>query len=96
MAKKLGIINIIEDPNDLDEPEEENWLHMNAILSNKRHAKAVKRSLNKFMHEEVGAAHERAIIRLAYKFKFLLSPHQQKILTTQYPESEINTLRAAV
>lgn len=40
------------------------------------------------IQREVANAQERALIRLAWKFKHLLSPQMQKILEAQHPRPE--------
>ena len=40
------------------------------------------------IQREVANAQERALIRLAWKFKHLLSPRMQKILEAQHPRPE--------
>ena len=45
----------------------------------------VKESMRQFMQEEMDAAHERALIRLACKFRHLLQPSMQALLARQYP-----------
>lgn len=46
---------------------------------------AVREALVAFMHEEMEAAQERATIRLARKFRHLLTPVMQARLDRQYP-----------
>lgn len=46
---------------------------------------AVKICVVQIMAEEMDKAHERATIRVAQKFKHLLSPQMQQALATQYP-----------
>lgn len=45
----------------------------------------VKESMQQFMQEEMEAAHERALIRLACKFRHLLKPSMQALLGRRYP-----------
>lgn len=46
---------------------------------------AVKQYVFQILDEEMDKAHERAAIRVAQKFKHLLSPQMQQALATQYP-----------
>lgn len=46
---------------------------------------AVRQALVQFMQEEMAAAQDRATIRLARKFRHLLSPVMQARLDRQYP-----------
>ncbi|WP_241159589.1 hypothetical protein [Desulfovibrio sp. ZJ200] len=46
---------------------------------------AVKRYIMQIMEEEMDKAQERALVRVAQKFRHLLSPQMQQTLAAQYP-----------
>lgn len=46
---------------------------------------AVKRYIMQVMKEEMDKAQERALVRVAQKFRHLLSPQMQQTLAAQYP-----------
>lgn len=48
----------------------------------------VERTLGAFLKEASETAHERALIRVAWKFKHLLSPRMQEILEAECPQPE--------
>ncbi|MGE9986702.1 hypothetical protein [Desulfovibrio sp. SGI.169] len=46
---------------------------------------AVKSYIMQVMEEEMDKAQERAVVRVAQKFRHLLSPQMQQTLAAQYP-----------
>lgn len=46
---------------------------------------AVKRSVFQILDEELDKAHERAALRVAQKFRHLLSPQVQQVLAAEHP-----------
>lgn len=48
----------------------------------------VERTFYAFLGEAEETAHERALVRVAWEFKHLLSPRMRKVLEVQYPQPE--------
>lgn len=48
----------------------------------------VERTFYAFLGEAEETAHERALVRVAWEFKHLLSPRMREVLEAQYPQPE--------
>lgn len=76
---------LLDDITNSDDPEIKQYMLM--AFSEERRNIGVKNIYGPAhqLKEEIKRADERALIRLAWKFKHLLSPQMQKILEAQHP-----------
>lgn len=73
---------LLDDITNSDDPEIKQYMMM---AFSEEHKRINFYGQEHQLKEEIKRADERALIRLAWKFKHLLSPQMQKILEAQHP-----------